>query len=123
VGRRARATVAMARRHRAQAVATATGPAVALSWAREDLAGWAASWAARKQREGDWNGGAGRAGLGDQPGFGPFRIGVRKILFFFKSFYNLQTNLNSLQIQILMTSIHKIKYKSTSPPKENYASA
>jgi hypothetical protein len=36
----------------------------ALSWARDDLARWAASWAAQKQREGEWNGGAGRAGLG-----------------------------------------------------------
>jgi hypothetical protein len=27
-----------------------------------------------------------------------YRIGIRKILFFFKSFYNLQTNLNSIQI-------------------------
>jgi hypothetical protein len=25
-----------------------------------------------------------------------YRIGIRKILFFFKSFYNLQTNLNSI---------------------------
>jgi hypothetical protein len=40
-GRRERATAAMARRHCAQAVATATGPALALSWAREDSAGWA----------------------------------------------------------------------------------
>jgi hypothetical protein len=52
-----------------------------------------------------------------------WRIGVRKSFFFSKSFYNLQTNLNSIQIQISVTSIHKIKYKSTSPPKENYASA
>jgi hypothetical protein len=48
------------------------------------------------------------------------QIGIRKSFSFFKSFYNLQTNLNSLQIQI---SIWKIKYKSASPPKENYASA
>jgi hypothetical protein len=27
-----------------------------------------------------------------------YRIGARKILFFFQSFYNLQTNLNSIQI-------------------------
>jgi hypothetical protein len=27
-----------------------------------------------------------------------YRIRIRKILFFFKSFYNLQTNLNSIQI-------------------------
>jgi hypothetical protein len=25
-----------------------------------------------------------------------YRIGIRKILFFFKSFYNLQSNLNSI---------------------------
>jgi hypothetical protein len=43
------------------------------------------------------------------------RIGVRKSFFFFKSFHNLQTNLNSIQIQISVTSIHKIKYKNTSP--------
>jgi hypothetical protein len=70
-GRRARATVAMAGRHRAQAVATTTRPALALSWAWDDLNRWATSWAARKQREGEWNGGAGRIGLGVQPGFGP----------------------------------------------------
>jgi hypothetical protein len=52
-----------------------------------------------------------------------YRVGVKKIIFFFKSFYNLQTNLNSIQFQILATSIHKIKYKNTSPHKENYASA
>jgi hypothetical protein len=40
-------------------------------WAELKLAGWGASWAARKQREGEWNGGAGRAGLGDKPGFDP----------------------------------------------------
>jgi hypothetical protein len=51
------------------------------------------------------------------------RIGVRKSFFFFKSFYNLQTNLNSIQIQILATSIHKIKYKNTSQHKGKYASA
>jgi hypothetical protein len=27
-----------------------------------------------------------------------YRIGIRKILFFFKYFYNLQTDLNSIQI-------------------------
>jgi hypothetical protein len=32
---------------------------------------WVASWAARKQREGEWKGGVGWVGLGDQPGFGP----------------------------------------------------
>jgi hypothetical protein len=47
-----------------------------------------------------------------------YRIGIRKILFFFKPFYNLQTNLNSIQILISMTSTHKIKYKNTSPTKE-----
>jgi hypothetical protein len=38
---------------------------------------------------------------------------------FFKSFYNLQTNLNSIKIQILTTSTRKIKYKNTSAFKEN----
>jgi hypothetical protein len=33
----------------------------------------------------------------------------RKSFLFSKSFYNLQTNLNSIQIQILMTSTHKNK--------------
>jgi hypothetical protein len=47
----------------------------------------------------------------------------RKLFLFFKSFYNLQTNLNSIQIRILMTSTHKIKYNNTSPFKEKYASA
>jgi hypothetical protein len=47
----------------------------------------------------------------------------RKLFLFFKSFYNLQTNLNSIPIQISMTSTHKIKYKNTSPFKEKYASA
>jgi hypothetical protein len=46
----------------------------------------------------------------------------RKLFLFFKSFYNLQTNLNSIQIQISMTSTRKIKYKHTSPFKEKYAS-
>jgi hypothetical protein len=50
-----------------------------------------------------------------------YRVGVRKILFFFQSFHNLQTNLNSSQIRILMTSIRKIKYKSTSSHQEKYA--
>jgi hypothetical protein len=27
-----------------------------------------------------------------------YQMGIRKIIFFFKSFYNLQTNLNSIQI-------------------------
>jgi hypothetical protein len=47
----------------------------------------------------------------------------RKSFLFFKSFYNLQTNLNAIQIRILMTSTAKIKYKNISPTKENYASA
>jgi hypothetical protein len=33
----------------------------------------------------------------------------RKSFLFSKSFYNLQTNLNSIQIQILTTSTHKNK--------------
>jgi hypothetical protein len=51
------------------------------------------------------------------------RIGVRKSFFFFKSFHNLQTILNSIQIQISVTSIHKIKYKNTSQHKGKYALA
>jgi hypothetical protein len=51
-----------------------------------------------------------------------YQIGIRKIIFFFKSFYNLQTNLNSIQIQILTTSTRTIKYKNTSQHKEKYAS-
>jgi hypothetical protein len=47
----------------------------------------------------------------------------RKLFLLFKSFYNLQTNLNSIQIRILTTSTHKIKYKNTSPFKDKYASA
>jgi hypothetical protein len=97
-GRRARATTAMAGRHCAQAVATTTRLALSLSWAWEDLAGWAASWATWKQREGQWNGGAGQARLGVQPGFSPLPNRVRKSIFFFQSFHNLQTNLNSIQI-------------------------
>jgi hypothetical protein len=48
----------------------------------------------------EWGKGSGCwAGLGFQPGFSAqYRIGMRKILFFFKFFYNLQTNLNSIQI-------------------------
>jgi hypothetical protein len=42
---------------------------------------------------------------------------------FSKSFYNLQTNLNSIQIWISTTSTRKIKYKNTPPTRENYASA
>jgi hypothetical protein len=47
--------------------------------------------------------------------------GVKRKLFF-KSFYDLQTNLNSIQIRSSMTSTRKIKYKNTSPFKEKYAS-
>jgi hypothetical protein len=50
-----------------------------------------------------------------------YQIGTRKILFFFKPFYNLQTNLNSIQIRISMTSTCSIKYKNTSQHKGKYA--
>jgi hypothetical protein len=40
-------------------------------WAARKLVGWAAFWAAWKQREGEWKGGVGRAGLDNQPGLGP----------------------------------------------------
>jgi hypothetical protein len=51
------------------------------------------------------------------------RIGVRKSIFFFQSFDNLQTNLNSIQLRISVTSIHQIKYKNTSSHQEKYATA
>jgi hypothetical protein len=51
-----------------------------------------------------------------------YQIGIRKILFFFKSFYIFQTNLNSIQIQFLMTSTLTTKYKNTSQHKGKYAS-
>jgi hypothetical protein len=41
---------------------------------------------------------AGWAGLRFQLGFGPLPNRNLKILFFFKTFYNLQTNLSSKQI-------------------------
>jgi hypothetical protein len=44
-------------------------------------------------------------------------ISNKKFFFFFKSFYNLQTNLNPIQIQIATTSSRKIKYKNTSEHK------
>jgi hypothetical protein len=50
------------------------------------------------------------------------RVGFRNSLFS-KSFYNLQTNLNPIQIRISTTSTRKIKYKNIAPTKENYASA
>jgi hypothetical protein len=47
----------------------------------------------------------------------------RKSFFLFQIFYKFQTNWNSKQIRILMTSTHTIKYRSTPAPKEKYASA
>jgi hypothetical protein len=47
---------------------------------------WAASWVVRKQREEECNGGAGRARLSDQPGFGPLPNRSKKILFLFLIF-------------------------------------
>jgi hypothetical protein len=44
-------------------------------------------------------------------------------LFIFQSFSKLQTNLNSNQIWISMTSTRTIKYKNTSQHHEKYASA
>jgi hypothetical protein len=46
-----------------------------------------------------------------------------KSLFYFQIFSKFQTNLNSIQIWFSMSSTHTIKYKSTSPPIEKYASA
>jgi hypothetical protein len=62
---------------------------------------WAA-WAVR--------GGGGKVGqLGRRLGFGPLGWKLKKSFLFSKSFHNLQTNLNSIQIQISMTSTHKNK--------------
>jgi hypothetical protein len=66
---------------------------------------------------------AGWAGLRFRWVLAHSQLGTRKILFFFKSFYNLQTNLNSIQIWISMTSTHTIKYKNTSQYKGKHASA
>jgi hypothetical protein len=46
------------------------------------------------------------------------RVGFRNSFSFSKSFYNLQTSLNPIQIRILTTSTHKIKCKNISPTKE-----
>jgi hypothetical protein len=70
-----------------------------------------------------------RRGMGEQASRADSQVSAhlagvkRKLFLFFKSFYNLQTNLNSIQIWISKTSTHKIKYKNTSPFKEKYASA
>jgi hypothetical protein len=64
---------------------------------------------AQEKLKGGW------AGLA--PGWAVARI----ILFLFNSFYNLQTNLNS--IQILATSTCTIKYKNISQHKWKYASS
>jgi hypothetical protein len=46
------------------------------------------------------------------------RVGFRNSFSFSKSFYNLQTSLNPIQIRILTTSTRKIKSKNISPTKE-----
>jgi hypothetical protein len=47
---------------------------------------------------------------GPTNGFRPTRLKLKENPFLFsKSFYNLQTNLNSIQIQISTTSTHKNK--------------
>jgi hypothetical protein len=48
---------------------------------------------------------------------------IWKRLFIFQILSKFQTDLNSNQIWISMTSIHKIKYKNTWQPKGKYASA
>jgi hypothetical protein len=88
----------MAGQHHAEAVAMTTGPALALSWAQDDLAGWAALWAVRKQREGSGMEGLARLGSVSSQVSAHCRIGVRKLFFFSQSFHNLQTNLISIQI-------------------------
>jgi hypothetical protein len=42
----------------------------------------------------------------------------RKSFLFSKSFYNLQTNLNSFQIRILMTSTHKKNIRTFHQPRK-----
>jgi hypothetical protein len=49
------------------------------------------------------------------------RIGIRNSFSFFQIFYNLQTNLNPIQIWISTISTRKIKYKNTSQHKGKYA--
>jgi hypothetical protein len=50
------------------------------------------------------------------------RVGFRNYFSFSKSFYNLQTSLNPIQIRISTTSTHKIKCKNISPTKEKLCS-
>jgi hypothetical protein len=76
-----------------------------------------------KKKNGRGKGAAGRTRLSFQLHFGPLPNRNYKILFVFKSFYNLQTNLNSIQIRISKTSAHTIKDKNTSQLKGKYASA
>jgi hypothetical protein len=63
---------------------------------RPGLAGLVGCTKNRKKEE--EKGKAGRAGLQGELGFGPRPFRDYKFLLFFKSFYNLQTNLNSFQI-------------------------
>jgi hypothetical protein len=46
------------------------------------------------------------------------RVGFRNSFSFSKSFYNLQTSLNPIQIRISTTSTRKIQCKNISPTKE-----
>jgi hypothetical protein len=46
------------------------------------------------------------------------RVGFRNSFSFSRSFYNLQTSLNPIQIRISTTSTHKIQCKNISPTKE-----
>jgi hypothetical protein len=46
------------------------------------------------------------------------RVGFRNSFSFFKSFYNLQTSLNPIQIRILTTSTRKIQCNNISPTKK-----
>jgi hypothetical protein len=86
-----------------------TGPRRGLhALERPDRLGWANSkmkpgWAGSARPCEKWKRGRGKKSLAEPNSVSSwvsarYQIGTRKILFFFKSFYNLQTNLNSIQI-------------------------
>jgi hypothetical protein len=57
-----------------------------------------------------WRGGGGEQASGADSLVSSDSVGIkRKSFLFSKSFYNLQTNLNSIQIRILITSTRKNK--------------
>jgi hypothetical protein len=73
-------------------------------WSWLGRAGWRsarpswAGWLREKWKREEGKGKAGRAGPGSASSWvlAHYQIGIRKNIFFFKSFYNLQTNLNSI---------------------------